>query len=67
MDRTDPNPAIDPANIVSDLKPFPLDCLDQVKILAAVNLAQHDVPFRQLPIPNRFDRHQLTRFNLPFH
>src|SRR5207248_2012838 len=37
------HPPVDPPAVVADLEPLPLDRLDQVQVLPAVHLAQHDV------------------------
>lgn len=43
VDPVFPDPAVDPAAVVSDLKPLCLDRLDEVQILKSVYLAEHNI------------------------
>src|SRR5947209_2781920 len=56
------DPAVDPASVVSDLKPAALDRLDQVQILAAVDLAEYDIAHFEFPQLNWRNSAELAGF-----
>src|SRR5262249_35043128 len=66
-DRPGRDPAIDPAPIVADLEPLSLDRLDKGQVLAAVHLAQHNVPLAQRRWFHRLDRAELPRLDFARH
>src|SRR5262245_15185497 len=66
-DGTGRHPPVDPPAVVADLEARPLDRLDQVEVLPAPDLAQHDVAGPEGGGVNRLDRAELARVDLPGH
>src|SRR5438067_6613439 len=61
------DPPVDPPAVVADLEPPALDRLDQVEVLPAVDLAQHDVADAQRRRVHRGDGAELARLDLAGH
>ncbi len=61
------NPAVDPADVIADLKAFALDGFDQMQVLTAIHFTKHDVPLLEFVFRNGGDRAELPGFDFPFH
>src|SRR5262249_47249261 len=61
------DPAVDAAAVVADLEALPLDRLDEMQVLPAAHLAQHDVPDLQRGGVHRRDRAELAGLDLALH
>ncbi len=46
------NPAVDPADVIADLKAFALDGFDQMQVLTTVDFTKHDVPLLKFVFRN---------------
>lgn len=66
-DRFSGDPTVDPAPVVADLKPFPLDRFDQMKVLRTFDFAKHDVAHLDVFGIDGFDGAKLTLFDFPGH
>ena len=54
-DRPCRDPAVDSASVVPDLEPFPLNCLDKMKIFAPVDFTENDIAHAQRGRIDRLD------------
>ncbi len=61
------NPAIDPTDVIADLKAFALDGFDQMQVLTAIHFTEHNVSLLEFIFLNGGDRAELPGFDFPFH
>lgn len=68
VNRVRADPSIDASAIVADLKPFALNCFDEMKVMIAPNAAKDDISDRQFRrVPDRDHSAELSRFILANH